>query len=257
MSWIWYPPGCDKAGRFSNATKLKSQAMSHLEKIVVVIPAYNEAKAVGQVLSAIPQEIDGMDVTALVVDDGSKDGTADVARRHGAHVVRHVINLGVGAGTRTGLMAAKALDANIIVTIDADGQHDPGEIRNLVRCLIDNGFDVVIGSRLLQPVGMPLSRLAANLLLNALTFVAYGKVVSDSQSGFKAFSRTALDKMELKSAGYEICSEIIGEIVRNDLSYKSLPIKAVYTNYSKAKGQHFLNGVNLILQLFERMMRRV
>lgn len=231
--------------------------MTHPRKVVVVIPAYNESKVIGQVLSAIPSQIDGMDVTCLVVDDGSKDGTADEARRHGAQVVQHVINLGVGAGTRTGLLAAKALDADVIITIDADGQHDPAEIQNLVRCLVDNRFDVVIGSRLLQPAGMPLTRVAANLLLNAITFIVYGKVVSDSQSGFKAFSRAALDKMELKSAGYEICSEIIGEIVRNDLSYKSLPVKAVYTKYSKAKGQHFLNGVNLILQLFVRMMRRV
>lgn len=104
---------------------------------------------------------------------------------------------------------------------------------------------------------MPISRIAANLLLNAITFVVYGKVVSDSQSGFKAFSRKSLDIIELDSAGYEICSEIIGEIVRNQLNYKSLPVKAVYTQYSQAKGQPFLNGVNLILNLFVRMLRRV
>ena len=103
---------------------------------------------------------------------------------------------------------------------------------------------------------MPVTRIAANLLLNAVTFIVYGKVVSDSQSGFNAFSRASLDVIELNSAGYEVCSEIIGEIVRNKLNYKSLPIKAVYTKYSQAKGQHFLNGINLILQLFVRMLRR-
>ena len=103
---------------------------------------------------------------------------------------------------------------------------------------------------------MPLTRIAANLLLNAITFMVYGKVVSDSQSGFKAFSRVAMNTMQLSASGYEVCSEIIGEIVRNQLNYKSLPVKAVYTDYSKAKGQHFLNGINLILQLLSRLLRR-
>jgi hypothetical protein len=81
--------------------------------------------------------------------------------------------------------------------------------------------------------------------------------VSDSQSGFKAFSRHALEVMDLSSSGYEICSEIIGEMYRKNLTYKSLPIRAVYTQYSQAKGQHFLNGINLILGLLMRLMRRI
>jgi glycosyltransferase involved in cell wall biosynthesis len=226
-------------------------------KVVVVIPAYNEAAAVGHVIASVPKTIDDMEVCCLVVDDGSVDNTAETARAYGASVVRHVVNLGVGAATRTGLRAAKALSPDVVVTIDADGQHNPEEISSLVRCLVENNHDVVIGSRILHPAGMPGSRIAANLLLNAITFVVYGKVVSDSQSGFKAFNRRSLDIIQLDSAGYEICSEIIGEIVRNQLNYKSMPIKAVYTEYSRAKGQHFLNGVNLILNLFVRMLRRV
>ena len=226
-------------------------------KIVVVIPAYNEAAVIGQVIASIPRTVDEMDVVCLVVDDGSVDNTADIARSHGAITLRHIVNLGVGAATRTGLRGAKELDPEVVVTIDADGQHDPGEISSLVRCLVENHHDVVIGSRILQPDGMPITRIGANLLLNAITFVVYGKVVSDSQSGFKAFNRRSLNIIELNSAGYEICSEIIGEIVRNQLNYRSLPVKAVYTKYSQAKGQPFLNGVNLILNLFVRMLRRV
>jgi len=226
-------------------------------RVVVVVPAYNEAAAVGPVIAAIPPVMDDMDVISIVVDDGSTDRTSDVARGHGAVVVRHMINLGVGAATRTGLRAAKEFNPEVVVTIDADGQHDPHDIRSLVRCLIDNKLDVVIGSRILQPYGMPPIRIAANLLLNFITLIVYRKVVSDSQSGFKAFSRRSLDIIELNSAGYEICSEIIGEIVRNQLNYKSLPVKAVYTKYSQTKGQPFLNGVNLILEMFLRMLRRV
>lgn len=231
--------------------------MTSSKPIAVVVPAKNEAAVLRQVLSRIPRQIDGTDLILIVVDDGSSDDTAVIARDCGAHVLHHLTNLGVGAATRTGLSAALALDAGIIVTMDADGQHDPAEIGRLVRCLIEGPFDVVIGSRLLTHKGMPLSRFAANLLLNAVTFVVYRKIVSDSQSGFKAFSRAAAEKLELRSCGYEICSEIVGEIYRKQLRYKSLPVKAVYTHYSQAKGQHFLNGINLLLELFIRLVRRV
>jgi len=221
------------------------------------MPARNEAAAIGQVLSRIPRQIDGMPVVPIVVDDGSSDQTARIARQGGARVVRHLTNLGVGAATRTGFQAAQTLGAEIVVTMDSDGQHEPAEIERLVRCLVEGKFDVVIGSRLLTPRGMPITRFAANLVLNAVTFMVYRKIVSDSQSGFKAFSRKAVESLELRSCGYEICSEIVGEIYRKKLRYKSLSIKAVYTDYSKSKGQHFLNGINLLVELFIRLMRRV
>ena len=221
------------------------------------MPAHNEAAVIGSVLSKIPTEFDSFEVIPIVVDDASTDATASIAQRKGAIVLHHVANLGVGAATITGLKAAQRLEADVIVTMDADGQHDPAEIQSLVECLMEGPYDVVIGSRLLHPGGMPLTRIAANLLLNALTFVAYGKIVSDSQSGFKAISGQALAKLDLRTAGYGICSEFIGEIYGNNLRYKSLPIKPVYTNYSRAKGQPFLNGVNLILDLLVRLVRRV
>jgi len=224
--------------------------------VAVVMPAHNEAGVIADVIARIPHRIDGMSVVPIIVDDGSRDNTAEVARRSGAQVIRHFTNLGVGAATITGLRAARELNAEVIITIDSDGQHDPEEIPSLVRCLLDGPFDVVIGSRILSREGMPATRFAANLLLNAVTFVVYRKIVSDSQSGFKAISRTALAAMKLNASGYEICSEIVGEIYRNDLRYKSLPVKAVYTTYSQAKGQHYLNGVNLILGLLKRLMRR-
>ena len=231
--------------------------MTSSRTIAVIVPAKDEAAVIRQVLMRIPQQIDGMAVISIVVDDGSSDATAAVAADCGAYVLRHLTNLGVGAATRTGLRAALTLGANIIVTMDGDGQHDPEEIERLVRCLVEGPFDVVIGSRLLTPHGMPKLRVAANLLMNAVTFVVYRKIVSDSQSGFKAFTRGAAEKLELRSRGYEICSEIVGEIYRKGLRHKSLPVKAVYTAYSQGKGQHFLNGVNLLIELFIRLLRRV
>ena len=237
--------------------RMQKTDLSLAKLIVIVVPAHNEAAAIGQVIFRIPKQINGMRALPIVVDDGSNDGTCNIARAYGAYVLRHVTNLGAGAATLTGLRAAQALGADIIVTMDADGQHNPDEIEKLVQCLIDGPFDVVIGSRILDPHGMPVTRFMANLLLNALTYVVYGKIVSDSQSGFKVFSRAAVDGLDLRSCGYEICSEIVGEIYRKNLSYKSVPIKSIYTNYSQAKGQHFLNGVNLILGLLTRWVRRI
>jgi UDP-N-acetylglucosamine---dolichyl-phosphate N-acetylglucosaminyltransferase len=224
--------------------------------VVIIMPALNEAAVIGTVLSKIPARIDSFTTIPVVIDDGSSDATGEIARKCGALVLRHVTNLGAGAATITGLKAARKLNADIIVTMDSDGQHDPAEIEPLVQCLIEGQFDVVIGSRLLSTNGMPPTRVMANLLLNLVTFVVYRKIVSDSQSGFKVFSKTALASMDLNSSGYEICSEIIGEIYRKNLRYKSVPIRALYTRYSRAKGQHFLNGINLILGLFMRLMRR-
>ena len=234
-----------------------SKAMDSNQTLIVLLPARNEETTAGQVVQGIPRTIGSWRVIPLVVDDGSDDRTARVSRDAGALVIRHFIDLGVGAATRTGLLAAQELGADAVVTMDADGQHDPSDIEGLVRGMEGGCFDVVIGSRMSDPAGMPLSRVAANWLLNAITLIVYRGSVSDSQSGFKCLSRRALDEMELRADGYDICSEIVGEIFSKRLKYKSLPIKVVYTGYSRAKGQHFLNGINIILQLLTRMMRRV
>jgi glycosyltransferase involved in cell wall biosynthesis len=159
--------------------------MDESKTILVVIPAHNEATVIGQVIANIPPEVRSMRVKVVVVDDGSGDGTADVARLGGATVIRHLTNLGVGAATRTGFRAATELGADIVVTLDADGQHDPADIEKLVTPIIDEDLEVVIGSRLSDRSGMPWHRLAANLLMNLVTFAVYGRIVPDSQSGFK------------------------------------------------------------------------
>ena len=231
--------------------------MKETGTVVVVLPACNEAAALGGVISRIPSVIEHMSVVPVVVDDGSEDDTSAVARDAGALVVRHITNLGVGAATRTGLEAAQRLGAAYVVTMDADGQHDPCDLAPLVKCALDGDYDVVIGSRMIRPKGMPPSRVVANWLLNAITLLTYRGAVTDSQSGYKCISGEALKVMELKADSYDICSEIVGEIFSKGLRYRSLPVTALYSSYSRAKGQPFLNGINIILQLFVRMMRRV
>ena len=135
-------------------------------------------------------------------------------------------------------------------------QVDPAEIERLVRCLLDDGLDVVLGNRLSHWTRMPPDRLAANLVMNLTTFLVCGQMVPDSQSGFKAITGEALRRMELSALRYEICSEIVGEITYKSLRYGCVPVQAAYTKYSRMKGQNFLNGINVILQLFSRVLTR-
>src|SRR5215472_16810878 len=148
--------------------------MEQAKTVAVVIPARKEGPIIAAVLANLPTDVRSCKVVPLVIDDGSEDDTMRAAQNAGALVISHITNLGVGAATITGFRAALQLGADVVVTMDADGQHDPREVTTLVESLFDGPFDVVIGSRLLTRGGMPISRLVANLLLNAVTFLVYG-----------------------------------------------------------------------------------
>lgn len=225
--------------------------------LVIIIPAYNEAKVIGNVIDSLPKKLPKITkITPLVIDDHSKDRTGRIARSHGARCIRHAMNLGAGGATITGLEAAKQLKADIAVTIDADGQHDPQDIAHLIEPITKKECEVVIGSRLLDTHGnMPRYKRFGNTLLNLVTYIFFRIWVTDSQSGFKAFSSKAIEKIRLSSNGYEFSSEIIGEIKRNQLTYKEVPISTIYTNYSKSKGQPALNAINIFFGLLLRGLR--
>ncbi len=217
------------------------------EKIVIVLPAFNEAEIIEQVISSVRME--GFD-DIVVVDDGSEDETHDRASMGGAIAVRHLINRGKGAAVRTGTDVAKSLGADIIVTMDADGQHNPREIRPMVE-LIRNGSDVVLGTRMKNTKGMPAARVLANLAGNILTWAFFGIWISDSQSGFRAYSRKALETINTKSDRYEYDSEVAREIKLNGLKYAEMPIEARYSQYSTSKKykQSFRNGIKTIIKM--------
>lgn len=223
-------------------------------KLAVVIPAYNEAATIQQVIDQVPTCLDGIsEIQTIVVNDGSQDSTSALARKSKALVLNHRINLGVGAATLTGLKAARLLNHDFIVTLDGDGQHDPKEIITLLPPLFSGEADLVIGSRLLSKKSkIPLIRLIGNHLLNQLTYLFYGIKTSDSQSGFRAYSKKSLDLLDLKTNGYEICSEILAEAARLHLKIKEVPISVVYNRYTQFKGQTPLNGLNIVLRLLWR-----
>lgn len=225
--------------------------------LVIVTPAYNEGKVITEVIQSIPKTINGISkITPVVIDDNSNDDTFQKAQEAGAVCIRHAINLGAGGATITGLEAAKKLKADIVVTMDSDGQHAGDDMIPLIQPIIANEADVVLGSRLLQASkDMPFYKLVGNNLLNGITFLFFGIWVSDSQSGYKAFSKKALNSIQLSTNGYEVCSEMIGEIKKRKLRYKEEAITTIYTDHSKAKGQLALNAVNIVLGLLLRNIK--
>lgn len=225
--------------------------------LVVVIPAYNESKVIKHVITSIPQTIKGITkITPVVVDDNSSDNTLQIAEENGAYCVRHEVNLGAGGATITGFAVAQLLKADIVVTMDGDAQHDGDDMIKLVSPIVSKECEVVIGSRLKEAKqAMPLYKVFGNNVLNIITFIFFRVWVSDSQSGYKAFSRQALNKIQLKTSGYEFCSEIIGELKTRKLRFQEVPITTIYTDYSRAKGQLALNAVNIILGLALRNIR--
>lgn len=219
-------------------------------KIFAVIPAYNEESTIAEVLESAKPFVD----RTIVVDDGSSDRTAEIARTHGAIVVGHITNRGLGAALGTGFALALRQGADLVVTLDADGQHEPVEIQKFIQA-IEDGADVVIGSRMLTGfVGMPWHRRIAQIFGNVATFCLFGAWVTDSQSGFRALTRYALGKIRVRTNRMEVSSEIIAEAKRHKLHLVEVPIRATYTNYSLSKGQGFLVGVKTLFKLVVRRL---
>lgn len=222
-----------------------------MSNVWIVIPARNESQKIGEVISKIQKE--GFQ-KIIVVDDGSTDETFQIAETKGAKVLKHIINRGAGAATFTGIQAALLKGAEVIVTLDADGQHSPEDLQNLIQPILTKKADVVIGSRLIHKKNMPVMRRLFNYIGNFVTWMLFGLWVSDSQSGFKAFSREAATQIELKTSGYEFCSEMIREIKIKHLRYLEVPIQTHYSEYSMRKGQSFSNGIKTFWKLLLRSL---
>ncbi len=226
---------------------------SGTKKIFIVMPAFNEEKVIGRVIDSVRSE--GFD-NLIVIDDGCEDGTAEIADKRGAIVYRHLLNRGLGGALGTGLAGALKLEADVIVTFDSDGQHNPKDIRNVISPILKGKADVVIGSRLINPKGMPLLRRVGNFGLNIITYILFGVWTTDSQSGFRAFSAQAAKKINIRTNRMEVSSEIIREIGRNRLRFQEVPIKAIYTDYSLRHGQSSINAIRIVAKLILKKLMR-
>lgn len=226
---------------------------------IIIIPAYNEAKVIKDVYTKISREsakLKNVDLDIVIVNDGSSDNTEQVVKTIAA-TLNHYVNMGSGAATRTGLTYACREEYDFAVTIDADGQHSPKDLINVINKLVNDDYDLVIGSRLLNTEGMPVIRVFGNKVLNLATRIILGVSVTDSQSGLKAFSRDAIEKIEIRSNGFEFCSEIVWRAKQQDLKITEIPIQAIYTDYSRAKGQSNINALRIIKNLIRQKLREV
>jgi polyprenyl-phospho-N-acetylgalactosaminyl synthase len=223
------------------------------KKIFFVIPAYNEEKSISRVVKELKNA--GYS-NIVVIDDGSRDKTHYIALKSGAHVLRHVINRGQGAGLKTGIDYALLQGADIIVTFDSDGQHRVEDLPAMLRPVIDGEVDVTLGSRFLKKTKLPTAR---KLLLKGAVFVQwlfYGVKLSDAHNGFRVLSRKAAQKIYITSDRMEHASEIVEEIVKKKLKYREIPVVIKYTDYSQGKGHgSFLGAVRVLFKMiFKKLL---
>jgi len=215
--------------------------------VLILIPVFNESKVIASVIKSIQKE--GWK-NILVIDDGSSDDTYNEALKTGAKVLRHVINRGKGAAIKTGLEAAKIMGAHIVVTLDGDGQHNPEDIKK-VAGLIEKGNDVVLGIRDFNKRHIPRYKAFGNYLGNACTWAFYGLWVKDSQSGFRAYNKKAVSLIQTNNDRYEFESEIVREIVRNNLKWTEATIDVRYSPYDQNKKdkQSLISAAKTIIRL--------
>ncbi len=219
-----------------------------MKNVSIVIPIYNEGGVIGDVIEEIRKH---GDFSIFIIDDGSSDNTKNQVAQHNVYYLRHVINRGKGAAVKTGVMAAHRSGADVVVTMDGDGQHDPADIDTLIEPILSEGYDVVLGSRMLNHEGMPLLKVIANKIGNVITWIFYGIYVSDSQSGFRAYSEYAAGIIDTRADKYEYDSKVIREIKRNKLKFKEVPVHVRYTKYSMTKPQKqgFINGLKTLVRI--------
>jgi hypothetical protein len=194
------------------------------DRVAILVPAYNEAESIGQVLDLMPASVCGVQTAVLVVDDGSRDGTGDVAARHGAIVARHVINRGGGAALRTGYRLMVDSGALIVVTLDADGQHLPAEMERLVKPVLDGEVDVAHGSRVLGEADQNhFARELGIVFFNRLVSFITRTKVSDCSNGYRAVRTTVLPQLVLRQEQFHT-SEFMIEAIKRGVPAKEVPV---------------------------------
>jgi len=214
-------------------------------KVFVVIPAYNEEKRIGKVLSDVKKE--GFDF--IVIDDGSKDKTALVAKKYTPNVVKHPVNLGKGAALKTGCEAALRMGAEAIIIMDSDGQHKASDLIKFTTAL--SSYDVVFGFR--ENAKIPFVRLLGNRLITTVVSLLFGINVRDILCGFKAFTKRAYQRINWSSIGYSVETEIVAMAGKYKLANCEVSVATVY--YDKFKGLTVEQGLGILFDTIRFKLR--
>ena len=216
---------------------------------IACIPAFNVEHQIADVIKKSQKYVDKV----LVCDDGSTDNTSVNAKSSGAIVIKHDKNLGKGAALKTLFQKAKDLHADIIITIDGDGQFLPEEIPILIEPIKIKKFDVVIGNRFLDSEEMPSYRKAGNKILDKFTKLAANLPFEDTQSGFRSYSKNALEKISFSTNGFGVDSEILIDAVNKDLKITEKNVTVIYNTGEKTSTKnpvsHSMGVIASIIEL--------
>lgn len=230
--------------------------MQHLA-ISIVMPAYNEERTIGNMISSISSSMDStnMPYEIIVVDDGSTDNTRRTAARYKATILSNGKNQGKGYALRKGFQHATG---DIIVTIDADGTHRPKEIPDLIHPLF-NGVDIVAGSRFLGNGKHWTSRLnrLGNLIFNSTIMILTRKRITDSQTGFRAIKKEVLKELNLTSLGYEVETELTVKGLKNGYVYQEKPISCQKRQYNISKLKILYDGIKILKTIFKASFAKI
>lgn len=220
-------------------------------KTIAIIPAYNEEIAIASIVKRALKYVDKV----IVIDDGSSDRTSQRARDAGARVIKHYNNLGKGVSLKDAFSEVKGFD--IVVTIDGDGQHNPDEMLDIMRPIREGRADVVNGSRYLNSNdNTPIHRRAAHGVLDFATNITSGTHVTDSQSGFRAFSGKTIPYFRFRDTGFGIESEMLADAAENNFRIVEVPITVRYDVVnSSSKGPATHVGGVLIKILVDKIIR--
>ncbi|MGZ4607007.1 MAG: glycosyltransferase family 2 protein [Blastococcus sp.] len=214
----------------------------------VVVPLYNEATVIADVVRGIREAFPQV----VCVDDGSSDGSAVAARKGGAVVVQHPVNLGQGAALQTGIAyALRDPEMKYIVTFDADGQHQVSDAVAMIEKLRTGTADVVFGSRFLDSRTKP-GRAKRTLLRAAVVYtnLTTKMRLTDAHTGLRAMSRAVAERLDIRQNRMAHASEIVEQIGSGGFRYAEHPVHIIYTDYSRSKGQSMLNSVNIVTEMF-------
>ena len=223
-------------------------------KYCILIPAYNESGAIGRLVSRLKGE--GREV--VVIDDGSRDDTANIARDSGAFVLSRPVNKGKGAALKDGFQYAVSRDYDAVIIMDGDGQHDPTDIDRMVEAADSTGADLVMGNRMEDTTSMPWLRKLTNRVLSGYISGVCGQPIPDTQCGFRLIKSRLLREINLISSKYETESEIIIRAAQRKFKIDSIPVKTIYGAEQSAihPVKDALRSIRLILTMkFERFFK--
>jgi len=219
-------------------------------RVVVAMPAYNEERYIGTLVLKARKYTDEV----MVIDDGSTDGTAEISRLAGAKVIRHSKNKGKGVAVQSILREVKKKIPDVLVLLDADSQHNPDEIPRLIKPVLE-GYDLVIGSRKDTKKSIPFyRRIGQKILLHSTRILARNRI-SDSESGFRAFSRRAIAELKLSQKGFAIESEMIADAEEKGLKITEVPISVKYTKDGSTLNP-IRHGLGVITQIMVMISER-